>query len=53
MKTAALALIDGEHYPPVVRDALKALPYEFVCCVNMGGGEKLRSPAETGASARS
>ena len=38
----ALALIDGEHYPPVVRDALAALPYEFACCVNVGGGEKLR-----------
>jgi cyclic 2,3-diphosphoglycerate synthetase len=48
MKPAALALIDGEHYPPVVRDALEALPYEFVCCVNVGGGEKLRSPAEAG-----
>ena len=48
MKLAALALIDGEHYPPVVRDALRALPYEFVCCVNAGGGEKLRSPAQTG-----
>ncbi len=44
----ALALIDGEHYPPVVRDALQALPYEFVCCVNMGGGEKLCSPGERG-----
>jgi cyclic 2,3-diphosphoglycerate synthetase len=44
----ALALIDGEHYPPVVRDALKALPYEFASCVNMGGGEKLRSPGERG-----
>ena len=48
MKAVALALIDGEHYPPVVRDALSALPYEFVCCVNMGGGEKLRSPAQRG-----
>ena len=38
----ALALIDGEHYPPVVHDALAALPYEFACCVNVGGGEKLR-----------
>ncbi len=44
----ALALIDGEHYPPVVRDALNALPYEFTCCVNVGGGEKLRSPVEDG-----
>jgi cyclic 2,3-diphosphoglycerate synthetase len=48
MKTVALALIDGEHYPPVVRDALSALPYEFACCVNVGGGEKLRSPAQRG-----
>lgn len=48
MKTVALALIDGEHYPPVVRDALSALPYEFACCVNVGGGEKLRSPAQQG-----
>ncbi|MHB8060308.1 MAG: 2,3-diphosphoglycerate synthetase [Gaiellaceae bacterium] len=48
MKPAALALIDGEHYPPVVRDALEALPYEFVCCVNVGGGEKLRSPEQKG-----
>jgi len=42
----ALALIDGEHYPPVVRDALAALPYEFACCVNVGGGEKLRLDVE-------
>jgi len=42
----ALALIDGEHYPPVVRDALAALPYEFACCVNVGGGEKLRLGSE-------
>ncbi len=47
MNPAALALIDGEHYPPVVRDALASLPYEFVCCVNVGGGEKLRSPAQS------
>ncbi|MGD0165932.1 MAG: 2,3-diphosphoglycerate synthetase [Gaiellaceae bacterium] len=46
----ALALIDGEHYPPVVRDALLALPYEFVCCVNVGGGEKLQAGAEQGES---
>jgi hypothetical protein len=26
----ALAVIDGEHYAPVVRDALAELPYEFV-----------------------
>ena len=48
MRIPALALVDGEHYPPVVRDALSALPYDFVCCVNVGGGEKLRSPAQSG-----
>ena len=26
----ALAIVDGEHYAPVVRDALAALPYEVV-----------------------
>ena len=26
----AVALIDGEHYAGVVRDALAALPYDFV-----------------------
>ena len=38
----ALALIDGEHYPEVVRDALAALPYEVVGAVMLGGTEKLR-----------
>ncbi|MDQ3672746.1 MAG: 2,3-diphosphoglycerate synthetase [Actinomycetota bacterium] len=38
----ALALVDGEHYPPVVRDALAELPYEFVAAVLVGGTEKLR-----------
>jgi len=38
----ALALIDGEHYPDVVRDALAALPYEVVGAVMLGGTEKLR-----------
>jgi cyclic 2,3-diphosphoglycerate synthetase len=39
----ALALIDGEHYPDVVRDTLAALPYEIVGAVMLGGTEKLRS----------
>jgi cyclic 2,3-diphosphoglycerate synthetase len=39
----ALALIDGEHYPDVVRDALAALPYDVVGAVMLGGTEKLRS----------
>lgn len=36
-----MVLIDGEHYPPVVRDALAALPYEVVGAVLVGGTEKL------------
>ena len=35
-------LIDGEHYAPVVRDALAALPYEVVGALLVGGSEKLR-----------
>jgi cyclic 2,3-diphosphoglycerate synthetase len=35
-------VIDGEHYPPVVRDALAELPYEFVAALLAGGTEKLR-----------
>jgi cyclic 2,3-diphosphoglycerate synthase len=38
----ALALIDGEHYPEVVRDAFLALPYDVVGAVMIGGTEKLR-----------
>ena len=37
-----LVLIDGEHYPPVVRDALESLPDEVVAAVLVGGTEKLR-----------
>jgi cyclic 2,3-diphosphoglycerate synthase len=38
----ALALVDGEHYPDVVVDALAALPHEIVGVVMLGGTEKLR-----------
>jgi cyclic 2,3-diphosphoglycerate synthase len=38
----ALAIVDGEHYPPVVRDALAGLPYDVVGAVLVGGVEKLR-----------
>jgi cyclic 2,3-diphosphoglycerate synthetase len=41
-------LIDGEHYAPVVRDALAALPYDFVGAIMVGGMEKLRDDAEYG-----
>lgn len=35
-------MIDGEHYPPVVRDAIAAVPYDVVAAVLVGGTEKLR-----------
>jgi cyclic 2,3-diphosphoglycerate synthetase len=46
--TRALAVIDGEHYAPVVRDALAELPYEFVAAVLVGGTEKLRGGDDYG-----
>jgi cyclic 2,3-diphosphoglycerate synthase len=44
----ALAIVDGEHYPPVVRDALAELPYDFVAAVLVGGSEKLRGGPDYG-----
>ena len=44
----AVALIDGEHYAPVVRDALAALPYDWVGAILVGGSEKLRPGADYG-----
>jgi cyclic 2,3-diphosphoglycerate synthase len=38
----ALAIIDGEHYADVVRQALGELPYDFVAALFAGGKEKLR-----------
>jgi cyclic 2,3-diphosphoglycerate synthase len=46
----AVALIDGEHYAPVVRDALAALPYEIVGVLFVGGAEKLREGHDYGVS---
>jgi cyclic 2,3-diphosphoglycerate synthetase len=46
----ALALIDGEHYAPVVKAALEELPYEFVAAHLVGGGEKLRDGADYGVA---
>ncbi len=46
----ALAIVDGEHYPPVVRDALAELPYEVVAAVLVGGAEKLRGAADYGVA---
>src|SRR5579862_3951013 len=44
----AVALIDGEHSPEVVRDALAELPYEWVGAILVGGTEKLRDHASYG-----
>lgn len=44
----AIAVIDGEHYAPVVRDALAALPYDFVGALLVGGTEKLRGGDDYG-----
>jgi cyclic 2,3-diphosphoglycerate synthase len=44
----AVAVIDGEHYPEVVRDALAELPYEFVGVMLVGGTEKLRGVPDYG-----
>jgi cyclic 2,3-diphosphoglycerate synthetase len=44
----AVALVDGEHYPDVVRQALAALPYEWIGAILVGGTEKLREPPEYG-----
>jgi cyclic 2,3-diphosphoglycerate synthetase len=44
----AIAVVDGEHYPSVVKDALAELPYDVVCAVRVGGSEKLRGDADYG-----
>ena len=44
----AIAIVDGEHYPDVVRDALAELPYEFVGVLLIGGTEKLRGEPDYG-----
>jgi cyclic 2,3-diphosphoglycerate synthetase len=46
--TRALAIIDGEHYAPVVQDALATLPYDFGGAWLAGGTEKLRGDDEYG-----
>jgi cyclic 2,3-diphosphoglycerate synthetase len=46
--TRALVVIDGEHYAPVVRDALAGLPYEVTAAWLAGGTEKLRGGEEYG-----
>ena len=49
MSERALVLIDGEHYAPVIRDALEALPYDIVGALLVGGTEKLRGEDDYGA----
>jgi cyclic 2,3-diphosphoglycerate synthetase len=44
----AIAVVDGEHYPDVVRAALTELPYEFVGVLLVGGTEKLRGEPDYG-----
>ena len=44
----AVAIVDGEHYPDVVREALGQLPYEFVGVILIGGTEKLRGAPDYG-----
>jgi cyclic 2,3-diphosphoglycerate synthase len=44
----AVAIVDGEHYPDVVRAALRDLPYEFVGVLLIGGTEKLRGEPDYG-----
>jgi cyclic 2,3-diphosphoglycerate synthase len=51
--TRAVALIDGEHVPEVVRDALAELPYDWIGAIVVGGSEKLRSGADYGVPLRS
>jgi cyclic 2,3-diphosphoglycerate synthetase len=43
-----LAVIDGEHYAPVVRDALAGLEHDVVAAVLIGGTEKLRGGEDYG-----
>jgi cyclic 2,3-diphosphoglycerate synthase len=44
----ALALIDGEHYPDVVRSAFSETTYDVVGAVMLGGTEKLRGNDDYG-----
>jgi cyclic 2,3-diphosphoglycerate synthetase len=46
--TRAIVVIDGEHYAPVVRDAIAGLPYEVIGAWLAGGTEKLRGDDDYG-----
>jgi cyclic 2,3-diphosphoglycerate synthase len=47
-RARAVVLIDGEHYAPVVRDAIASLPHDVLGAVMVGGTEKLRGDADYG-----
>jgi len=42
----AIAIVDGEHYPPVVRAALDEVDDDVVAAVLVGGTEKLRDDVD-------
>lgn len=44
----AVALIDGDHTPQVIRETLAELPYELIGVIFVGGSEKLREDADYG-----
>ena len=44
----AVAIVDGEHYPPVVRQALEEHDDLVVAAVLVGGVEKLRGGEDYG-----
>ncbi|MFD8708513.1 hypothetical protein ACFV1W_39030 [Kitasatospora sp. NPDC059648] len=44
-----LAVVDGEHYPDVVRETLRALPCRVAGALFVGGTEKLREAPDFGA----
>jgi len=41
-----VAIVDGEHYPPVVRAALEEIDDLVVAAVLVGGTEKLRGDGD-------
>ena len=50
MTERVLALVDGEHYPPVVRAALRraGAHYEVAAALLLGGTEKLAGEPDYG-----
>ncbi len=54
MKRAAVALIDGEHYPPVVVEALRETSerFEYRAALFLGGTEKIRTADLAGEAER-